>query len=117
MTKLLLILATILATQVAELNLKLTAPDLPGSFRAITKIGFKKSSYILGRVAFFSGLSLLTTWYCYKRFGFLELILVQSSSYVFALLVGRIWFREHISVNRVLGMIMVMTGIGLFYFK
>ena len=115
MDKLALILVSTSVSLIAQINLKNSSGELPTSIDAAMALGLARSAWLICRAAFFSGISLVLTWYCYKRFQFLELILVQSLSYVFFAAASYFYFHEPVTLQRTLAMGLILSGIGVMY--
>ena len=115
MDKLALILLSSVVSLVAQINLKESAGQLPTSWAAATALGVGRSLWLLFRAGFFSGMSLVVTWYCYKRFEFLEFILVQAVFYIFAGAASYFYFHEVLTLQKLAAMGLIMAGIGVMY--
>jgi multidrug transporter EmrE-like cation transporter len=105
------------ASIAAQANLKATSPHLPMSLAQALDMGVLRSIALVLRAGSFSGLSLLLTWYCYRYFGFLELFVASAVTYVLAVIVGHYMFAEPITWPRAGGVLLVMLGVGLFFFN
>lgn len=113
----LLVLLMALASIAAQVNLKLTSSALPLSWAQAADLGLAKAFLLVLRAGLLSGLALLLTWYTYKYFGFLELFVASSVTYVLAVFVGRMVFDEPITWARLGGVALVACGVGLFFVK
>jgi len=113
------VLVTVMAlvSVLAQVNLKVTAPHLPTSWDAAVELGLVRAAVLVGRVGFTSGLSLLLTWYTYKYFGFLELMIASATTYVLAVFVARVFFEEPLTLARLGGVVLVTAGVTLFFFE
>jgi hypothetical protein len=105
------------ASVLAQVNLKVTSPHLPLSWAQAQELGLLRAALLVGRVGATSGLALLLTWYTYKYFGFLELFVASSVTYVLAVVVARGVFDEPITLPRIGGIVLVTCGVGLFFIK
>ena len=105
------------ASVLAQVNLKVTSPLLPLSYAQAVELGLVRAALLVGRVGATSGLALLLTWYTYKYFGFLELFVASSVTYVLAVIVARGVFEEPITWSRIGGVMLVACGVGLFFVK
>jgi hypothetical protein len=101
----------------AQVNMKVTSPQLPTSYAAAVELGLFKAVLLVGRVGVTSGASLLLTWYTYKFFGFLELLVASSLTYIVAMFVARFAFEEPITWLRAVGVLLVSGGVTLFFIK
>jgi drug/metabolite transporter (DMT)-like permease len=101
----------------AQFNMKVTSPLLPTSYQQAADLGFFRAVLLVMRVGFTSGMSLLLTWYTYKYFGFLELLVASSLTYVLGVFVARFFFAEPITWARIGGVILVTGGVSLFFVK
>src|SRR5689334_14591849 len=117
MIKFFLMILMSLLSLAAQLNLKLTAPLLPTSFSQVFNGGLGSLAILVLRAGLFSGLSLGATWVCYRKFGFLELIVAQSSFYLFAFLSSYYFFDEPLLINRIVGVFVILCGVILFNIK
>lgn len=53
--------------------------------------------------------------YCYRTLDLKQGGVLQMSSYVFILILDRLFFKEKINLRKILGMVLIMTGIIIFY--
>lgn len=116
MVKASLILFFCLISTLAQINLKVTAPRIPSSLHDLKLMGYASFAFLVLRVAFVSGLSLVATWVCYRKFEFIEFMVAQSGVYLFLLLAGRYIFGESLSLHRILAVLFILIGLGTFYF-
>jgi drug/metabolite transporter (DMT)-like permease len=65
----------------------------------------------------FSGTALLLTWYTYRQFGFLELFVASSLTYIFAVAASYAVFHEPITWVRIVAVALVASGVSLFFIK
>jgi len=115
--KFLLIAVSVGVSLIAQSNLKATSPQLPNNFDQLMNGNIKVQLWILSRAIFFSGLSLVISWYAYKKFGFLELMVAQSVIYFAALLVSYFVFHEPVGLNKIGAVTLISMGVALFYWK
>jgi drug/metabolite transporter (DMT)-like permease len=101
----------------AQVNLKVTASQLPVSWEQAMDLGLLRAALLVMRVGATSGASLLLTWYTYKYFGFLELFIASATTYVLAVFVARGFFQEPITWARLGGVVLVTAGVTLFFVK
>jgi len=79
-----------------------------------TKIKEYLNPYVIGAYSIFV-VNTLVSIYCYR---FLELKqggVLQMFAYVFVLLIDRVFFKGKITHKKVLGMVLIITGIMVFY--
>ncbi|HLV68849.1 MAG TPA: hypothetical protein VKY73_23695 [Polyangiaceae bacterium] len=112
-----LVLLMALASVTSQVNLKLTSARLPLSYAQAVELGLGNAVTLLLRAGSLAGIALLLTWYTYKYFGFLELFVASSLTYILAVLVGRMVFEEPITWTRIGGVALVACGVGLFFVK
>lgn len=112
-----LVAAMAFVSVLAQVNLKVTSPHLPLSYAQAVELGLFKAVYLVARVGLTSGMALLLTWYTYKYFGFLELFVASSVTYVLAVFVARVFLDEPLTWTRIGGCVLVSAGIGLFFVK
>jgi drug/metabolite transporter (DMT)-like permease len=115
--RLVLVLLMACVSVLAQINLKLTSPQLPLTLADAWNLGLLRSVVLLSRAAFLSGMALLLTWYAYRYFEFLQLFVASSLTYLFALLAGYLIFNEPVTWTRVAAVGLVCAGTTLFFVK
>jgi len=61
-------------------------------------------------------LSLFMTMYSYRGFeNFATVPLLESLGYIFVMLLSRVFFKEHITIRKIIGMAFIMAGIFVYY--
>jgi len=105
------------ASVLAQVNLKLTSSELPTSLKSAEMLGFARAAWLIGRAACLSGTTLLLTWYTYRHFGFLELFVASSLTYIFAVAASYYVFDEPLSWIRIVAVLLVAGGVSLFFVK
>ena len=113
----LLVLVIAFTSVAAQVNLKVTSPKLPLSLAQAAALGIPQSLWLVVRAGSLSGMTLLLTWYTYKYFGFIELWVASSLSYVVAFAAGYFLFGEMVTWARIGGVVLVGLGVGLFFVK
>ncbi|HEX6765146.1 MAG TPA: hypothetical protein VF103_06700 [Polyangiaceae bacterium] len=113
----LFVLAMACASIAAQINLKATSSELPVSFKSAEALGFARAAWLIGRAGVLSGTTLMLTWYAYRHFGFLELWVASSLTYVFAVGASYYVFHEPITWIRVVAVLLVGAGVSLFFLK
>jgi multidrug transporter EmrE-like cation transporter len=113
----LLILLLACFSVTAQINLKVTSPLLPVNWQQAAALGVLRSGLLVVRAGAFSGMTLMTTWYSYKYFGFLELFVATGLTYILAVAVSYFWFAEPITWLRICGVAAIAGGVGLFFAK
>lgn len=113
----LLVLAMACASIAAQINLKLSSSELPTSLKSAEALGFARAAWLIGRTGVFSGTALLLTWYTYRQFGFLELFVASSLTYIFAVAASYAVFHEPITWVRIVAVALVASGVSLFFIK
>ena len=70
--------------------------------------------YVISGYAIFV-LCTLGSIYCYKTLDLKQGGVLQMSSYVFILVLDRLFFKQKIKLRKLLGMALIMAGIFIFY--
>ena len=70
--------------------------------------------YVLSGYAIFI-LCTFGSIYCYRTLDLKQGGVLQMSSYVFILILDRLFFKEKIDLRKILGMALIMVGIFIFY--
>ena len=52
---------------------------------------------------------------CYSGLGYLGTVVMEPISYIIVMILSRIIFREKITLNKILGMALIIGGIAVFY--
>lgn len=52
---------------------------------------------------------------CYKGLGYLGTIVLEPISYVIVMILSRIIFREKVTRSKIVGMLLIIAGIAVFY--
>jgi drug/metabolite transporter (DMT)-like permease len=115
--RLMLVVLMACVSVLAQVNLKVTSPQLPLTFADASNLGLLRSFVLVGRAAFLSGMALLLTWYAYRYFQFLELFVASSLTYLFALLASYLIFNEPVTWTRMAAVGLVCAGTTLFFVK
>jgi drug/metabolite transporter (DMT)-like permease len=105
------------ASIAAQINLKLSSGELPVSLKSAEALGFARAAWLIGRAGALSGTALLLTWYTYRHFGFLELFVASSLTYIFAVAASYFVFHEAITWLRLVAVLLVAGGVSLFFIK
>jgi hypothetical protein len=105
------------ASIAAQINLKATSSELPVSWKSAEALGLVRAAWLIGRAGVLSGTTLLLTWYTYRHFGFLELWVASSLTYVLAVFASYYVFHEPVTWIRVLAVALVAGGVSLFFVK
>ena len=113
MLKIILVMALACVSVLAQVNLKVTSSELPLSVGQAVALGFSRSLVLILRAGGLSGLSLLLSWYTYKYFGFLELLIASSITYVLATAVSYWGFHEPLGWNRLVSVVLITAGVSL----
>jgi hypothetical protein len=113
----LLVLAMACASIAAQINLKLSSSELPVSLKSAEALGFARAAWLIARAGALSGTALLLTWYTYRQFGFLELFVASSLTYIFAVGASYFVFHEPITWLRIGAIVLVASGVSLFFIE
>ena len=60
------------------------------------------------------GISMVLTLICYKKIGYMQSVVLEPLSYISVIFFGRLLFSEKISINKILGIILIIAGIIIF---
>lgn len=70
--------------------------------------------YVIGAYTIFV-INTLTSIYCYRYLDLKQGGVLQMFSYVFVLILGRVFLKEKITGKKIFGMLLIMAGIFVFY--
>lgn len=110
--KIAIVLSTVFASLISQVNTKLIAQKLNGNFISLfTEFTFSQSFFLLFRLAVPALASLLLTVFGYTKFGFLQLLLSQTIFYVGAFLVDVFYFHQPFSSKMAISSLLILFGV------
>ena len=112
--KFLIIIVFCVVSLCAQMNLKSTSQFLPTKFSEVITVSF---FILLVRALVISGASLALSWYSYRKFGLLELMVAQALSYVFVIAASIFIYNEPFRLNHLFAVILILSGILLYNAK
>ncbi|MBE5844863.1 MAG: multidrug ABC transporter [Butyrivibrio sp.] len=59
--------------------------------------------------------SLLIAIICYGHMPYMYVVIIEPVGYIMVMLLSRFFFKEKITGNKILGMMLILAGIGVFY--
>ncbi len=59
--------------------------------------------------------SLLIAIICYGHMPYMYVVIIEPVGYILVMLLSRLVFKEKITGNKILGMMLILAGIGVFY--
>lgn len=59
--------------------------------------------------------SLLIAIICYGHMPYMYVVIIEPVGYIMVMLLSRFFFKEKITGNKMLGMMLILAGIGVFY--
>jgi hypothetical protein len=111
--KLILLVSSAVVSSLAQAYLKYTSNKLPSNMSQLFEFATVDGMLLVLRVGLLSGTSLALTWYAYRKFGFIELVIAQSLGYVFYILVAAFIFEESVSLRNIASVILILIAIAL----
>jgi multidrug transporter EmrE-like cation transporter len=59
--------------------------------------------------------SMLIAIICYGHMPYMYVVIIEPVGYIMVMLLSRFFFKEKITGNKILGMMLILAGIGVFY--
>ncbi len=60
-------------------------------------------------------LSMIVTIFCYDGLGYMGVVVMEPINYVIVLVMARLFFKEKITLRKLMGVILIISGIVVFY--
>lgn len=60
-------------------------------------------------------ISMVITIFCYDGLGYLGVVVLEPISYIIVMFMSRVIFKEKIVTTKIIGMILIICGIAVFY--
>ncbi len=60
-------------------------------------------------------LSMIISIFCYKGLGYMGVVVIEPIGYVIVMFFSRIFFKEKITRTKLIGMLLIVGGIAVFY--
>ena len=60
-------------------------------------------------------ISMLIAIICYGHMPYMYVVIIEPVGYILVMLLSRLVFKEKITGNKILGMMLILAGIGVFY--
>ncbi len=60
-------------------------------------------------------ISMIISIFCYKGLGYMGVVVIEPIGYVIVMFFSRIFFKEKITRRKILGMLLIVGGIAVFY--
>ena len=60
-------------------------------------------------------ISMLIAIICYGHMPYMHVVIIEPVGYILVMLLSRLVFKEKITGNKILGMMLILAGIGVFY--
>lgn len=106
-----LLALSLIMSLLAQINLKVTSPRLPTSWNDLQLLGWYDAAILALRVGTISGLSLVLSWYAYKKFSFLEFLISTTLFYPMAGIIGYVFFREAYKWNHLVATLLIIIAL------
>lgn len=60
-------------------------------------------------------LSMVISIFCYDGLGYMGVVVMEPVGYIFVMIMSRIFFKEGFTVRKIIGMVLILSGIAVFY--